>query len=165
MGYDAIAEVVGLDSPRGRRFRRPLPWTVTPCSALHTWAETGAVSSAATATRPKELPPKARIIARGVKAFEEFRFRPMVPDFLHGAPPTGAYAAFIKESRMKFVNARELDRKSGCTLGRTWGTRPEPETVVGRSNPPTCSTLTSPRPARSCNRARTLIKGCASRVG
>jgi hypothetical protein len=41
----------------------------------------------------------------------------MVPDFLHGAPPTGACAAFIKESRMKFVNARELDRKSGCTLG------------------------------------------------
>jgi hypothetical protein len=35
----------------------------------------------------------------------------MVPDFLHGAPPTGACAAFIKESRMKFVNARELDRK------------------------------------------------------
>jgi hypothetical protein len=51
-------------------------------------------------------------------------FRPMVPDFLHGAPPTDACAAFIKESRMKFVNARELDRKSGCTLGRTWGTRP-----------------------------------------
>jgi hypothetical protein len=36
---------------------------------------------------------------------------------------------------MKFVNARELDRKSGCTLGRTWGTRPEPMTVVERSNP------------------------------
>src|SRR5271155_2783226 len=51
-------------------------------------------------------------------------FRPMVPDFLHGAPQTGACAAFIKESRMKFVNARELDRKFGCTLGRTWGTRP-----------------------------------------
>ena len=40
----------------------------------------------------------------------------MVPDFLQGAPPTGACAAFIKESRMKFVNARDLDRKSGCTL-------------------------------------------------
>jgi hypothetical protein len=49
----------------------------------------------------------------------------MFPDFLHGAPPTDACAAFIKESRMKFVNARELDRKSGCTLGRTRGTRPE----------------------------------------
>jgi len=48
----------------------------------------------------------------------------MVPDFLHGAPPTDACAAFIKESRMKFVNAREFDRKSGCTLRRTWGTRP-----------------------------------------
>src|SRR5258707_12699683 len=43
----------------------------------------------------------------------------MVPDFLHEAPPTDACAAFIKESRMKFVNARKLDRKSGCTLGRT----------------------------------------------
>jgi hypothetical protein len=46
-------------------------------------------------------------------------FRPMVPDFLHEAPPTDACAAFIKESRMKFVNARKLDRKSGCTLVRT----------------------------------------------
>ena len=52
-----------------------------------------------------------------MKAFEESIFGPMVPDFLHGAPPTGACAAFIKESRMKFVNARELDRKSGCTRG------------------------------------------------
>ena len=51
-------------------------------------------------------------------------FRPMDPDFLHGAPPTDACAAFIEESRMKFANARELDRKSGCTLERTWGTRP-----------------------------------------
>jgi hypothetical protein len=48
----------------------------------------------------------------------------MFPDFLHGAPPTDAYAAFIEESRIKFVNARELNRKSGCTLARTWGTRP-----------------------------------------
>ncbi|MGB8536577.1 MAG: hypothetical protein WCD57_09195, partial [Acidobacteriaceae bacterium] len=33
--------------------------------------------------------------------------------FLHGAPPTSACAAFIKESRMKFASARKLDRKSG----------------------------------------------------
>jgi hypothetical protein len=46
----------------------------------------------------------------------------MVPDFLHEAPPTDACAAFIKESRMKSVNASNLDRKSGCTLKRTWGT-------------------------------------------
>src|ERR1700723_139221 len=32
-------------------------------------------------------------------------FRPRYPDFLHGAPPTPACAAFIKESRMKFANA------------------------------------------------------------
>jgi hypothetical protein len=48
----------------------------------------------------------------------------MVPDFLHGAPPTDACAAFSEESRMKFINAREFDRKSGCSLRRTWGTRP-----------------------------------------
>jgi hypothetical protein len=35
----------------------------------------------------------------------------MVPDFLRGAPPADAFAAFIKESRMKFVNARKFDRK------------------------------------------------------
>ena len=52
------------------------------------------------------------------------QFRPMVPDFLHEAPPTDACAAFIEESRMKFANARKPDRKSGCTPGRTWGTRP-----------------------------------------
>src|SRR5882757_10121258 len=69
------------------------------------------------------------------------RFRPMVPDFLHGAPPTDACAAFIKESRIKFVNARELDRKSGVRPTarrgrrgehRSRGTRPGPKAVVGR---------------------------------
>jgi hypothetical protein len=40
-------------------------------------------------------------------------FRPRYPDFLHGAPPTAACAAFIKESRMKFANAIKLVRKSG----------------------------------------------------
>jgi hypothetical protein len=54
----------------------------------------------------------------------------MVPDFLREAPRTDACAAFIKESRMEFANARKLDRKSGCTLRRTWGTRPKPSTVV-----------------------------------
>src|ERR1700723_1176087 len=44
-------------------------------------------------------------------------FRPMYPDFLHGAPPTPACAAFIKESRMNFANASKLDRKSGVRLG------------------------------------------------
>ena len=50
-------------------------------------------------------------------------FRPTYPDFLHGAPPTTACAAFIKESRMKLVNAGKLDRKFRCTPQRTWGTR------------------------------------------
>jgi hypothetical protein len=44
-------------------------------------------------------------------------FRPTYPDFLHEAPPTAACAAFIKESRMKFSNARKLDRKSGVRFG------------------------------------------------
>jgi hypothetical protein len=35
------------------------------------------------------------------------------PDFLHAALDTTACAA-IKESRMKFVNANQLHRKSGC---------------------------------------------------
>jgi len=35
------------------------------------------------------------------------------PDFLYAAPDTTACAAFSKESRMKFANATELDRKSG----------------------------------------------------
>jgi len=53
----------------------------------------------------------------GVKALEKHRFRPMYPDFLREAPPTPACAAFIKESRVKFANARKLDRKSGVRLG------------------------------------------------
>jgi hypothetical protein len=40
-------------------------------------------------------------------------FRPTYPDFLHGAPPTPACAAFNKESRMKFADASKLNRKSG----------------------------------------------------
>jgi len=44
-------------------------------------------------------------------------FRPTYPDFLHGAPPTSACAAFIKEIRMKFVNANQFHRKSGVRLG------------------------------------------------
>jgi hypothetical protein len=47
------------------------------------------------------------------KAIETYHFRPTYPDFLHGAPPTPACAAFFKESRMKFANASKLDRKSG----------------------------------------------------
>jgi hypothetical protein len=57
---------------------------------------------------------------------EKHRFRPRFPDFLYGAPPTAACAAFIKESRMGYANANKHNRKSGGTLGRTWGTRPEP---------------------------------------
>ncbi len=42
-----------------------------------------------------------------------FVFSSQTPDFLYAAPDTTASAAFIKESRMKFVNATNLDRKSG----------------------------------------------------
>jgi hypothetical protein len=42
-------------------------------------------------------------------------FGPTYPDFLHGAPPTAACAAFNKESRMQY--AKKLDRKSGVRCG------------------------------------------------
>jgi hypothetical protein len=42
-----------------------------------------------------------------------FVFAGQPPDFRYAAPDTTARAAFIKESRMKFVNAANLDRKSG----------------------------------------------------
>jgi hypothetical protein len=35
------------------------------------------------------------------------------PDFLHEGQAAAAPAAFIKESRMKFINANKLHRKSG----------------------------------------------------
>src|SRR5258708_37912228 len=44
-------------------------------------------------------------------------FRPTYPDFLHGAPPTAACAAFIKASRMKVANASKRDRKSAVHCG------------------------------------------------
>jgi hypothetical protein len=40
------------------------------------------------------------------------------PDFLYAAKETTACAAFIKESRMNFANARDLDRKSGEGQGK-----------------------------------------------
>jgi hypothetical protein len=58
------------------------------------------------------------------------RFRPTYPDFLHGAPPISACAAFIKESRMKFANARKLDRKSGVR----WGEHGAPVDSLRRSS-------------------------------
>jgi hypothetical protein len=39
------------------------------------------------------------------------------------------------------VKAFEESVFSPCTLGRTWGTRPEPKTVVARSIPPALTTL------------------------
>jgi hypothetical protein len=36
----------------------------------------------------------------------------MYQDFLHEAPPADACAAFVKESRMKFVNQYECDDSS-----------------------------------------------------
>src|ERR1700677_1094451 len=39
--------------------------------------------------------------------------RARYPDFLYAAPTTATCAAFIEESRMKFINANKLHRKSG----------------------------------------------------
>jgi hypothetical protein len=58
-----------------------------------------------------------------VKAFEKYRFRPTYPDFLRGAPPTAACAAFIKESRMKIRQRQQARQEIRSTLVRTWGTR------------------------------------------
>jgi hypothetical protein len=38
------------------------------------------------------------------------------PDFLYAALDTTACAAFIKESRMNFANANNLNRKSGRAI-------------------------------------------------
>jgi hypothetical protein len=59
-------------------------------------------------------------------------FPPTYPDFLHAAPPTPACAAFIKESRMKSINASKLDRKSGVRLGERGGTRRFPSNFVSQ---------------------------------
>ena len=42
------------------------------------------------------------------------------PDFLYAALETTACAAFSEESRMKFVNATKLDRKSGGSPSRAF---------------------------------------------
>src|ERR1700741_1594388 len=65
-----------------------------------------------------------RIFPLGRKALEGAGpplFWPMYPDFLHGAPPTPACAAFFKESRIKFANAIKIHRKSGVRWGEHRG--------------------------------------------
>ena len=47
--------------------------------------------------------------------------RARYPDFLYATPSNAACAAFIKESRMKFANATNLDRKSGVRGPNTTG--------------------------------------------
>jgi hypothetical protein len=103
--------------------------------------------------------PRNKSVGRGCARL----FRPMVPDFLHGAPPTDACAVFIKESRMEFVNAKELDRKSGCTLRRTWGTRPGMRaSFFGPTGPaPTNATAPSLAGARWGGRKRGRLKADA----
>jgi hypothetical protein len=58
-----------------------------------------------------------------------------------GAAPPNAFVMWRNELRPRAkvlahgVRALEESVFGPCTLGRTWGTRPEPTTVVGRSNP------------------------------
>jgi hypothetical protein len=59
----------------------------------------------------------AALPAKNIGGASPSHFRPTYPDFLHGAPPTPACPAFIKESRIKCANASTLDRKSGVRLG------------------------------------------------
>jgi hypothetical protein len=53
-------------------------------------------------------------------------FGPGIRISCHGAPPTSACAAFIKESRMKLANAILLDRKSGVRFGEPGAPVPFP---------------------------------------
>src|ERR1700732_891395 len=88
-------------------------WTGAPRSSKRTWAEDDLF--------------RMLFLALNTEAMvgaSPHRFRPTYPDFLHGAPPTPACAAFIKESRMKCTNARKVRQEIRSTLRRTWGTRP-----------------------------------------
>ncbi len=83
-------------------------WTGAPRSPQRTWAEKDG------AKPPQELLISGRgSVAASRESVRKNHGRPTYPDFLHGAPPTPACAAFIKESRMKCANASKLDRKSG----------------------------------------------------
>jgi hypothetical protein len=62
----------------------------------------------------------------------------------HGAPPTSACAAFIKESRMEFANANKVYRKSrGSPNDRfSWIERKCPGSAADpkrKPNPPLCA--------------------------
>ncbi len=74
----------------------------------------------------KRLRPGARVLAGVGEALEKSVFGPW-----SRISCTGCH----QRMRMKFVDTRESNRKSGCTLRRTWGTRPEPSTVVGSLDP------------------------------
>ncbi len=64
---------------------------------------------------------RARVLAHGLKALEE--------------PVFGPWSRIPCTGRHQRMRVRLSLRKSGCTLGRTWGTRPEPTTVVVSQNP------------------------------
>jgi hypothetical protein len=72
-------------------------------------------------------PALVRTIVKAIVGFAN-RFRPTYPDFLHGASPTPACAAFIKESRMRCANASKPNRKSGVR----WGERGAPVLFLWR---------------------------------
>jgi hypothetical protein len=59
------------------------------------------------------------------------------PDFLHRGPLKATYAAF-SESRTKFANATNLDRKSGVAQGR------DLQFHSDRTQMPTSDPLTQP---------------------
>ena len=64
---------------------------------------------------------RARVLAHGLKALEE--------------PVFGPWSRIPCTGRHQRMRVRLSLRKSGCTLGRTWGPRPEPTTVVVSQNP------------------------------
>src|ERR1700733_10293138 len=87
-GWDTVTQHPG--APEARHYERP---TILNMSG----DETGAAPTALRSSRGLTPSPS--------------------PDFLHGAPPISACAAFVKESRMKCANASKVHRKSGSGLG------------------------------------------------
>src|ERR1700722_16861466 len=57
----------------------------------------------------------------------------------HGAPPTSACAAFIKESRMKFANANKVYRKSGGAQRMLLRSPTVQTKSAGKASPPPLS--------------------------
>jgi hypothetical protein len=72
-----------------------------------------------------------RVVAHGVKAFESSVFGPCIRISCTG--PTNIRVCGFHQGKPHEVRQRQqAGQETRSTLWRTWGTRPEPKTVVGR---------------------------------